>query len=426
MLRLISFVIVALVLVRPGMSQCEDTYRDLLEALSSPICFSSDAANKCHDDSMVMVRLEIARQRLLTMSQLPSDLTDIRESASVDLAECYRSLQRQRTLDGAIPDIESLATSTLDATPALYKLANQNTESLTRDENEALADLAVRVSMEVIQGLANAYEASEERTGYRKTFRQMRSATRDKFRSVVSSRYQNSRETEKMIEVDLQGSFGAYRTADWLTMKNVSGQDLHDCTLFVDLHGWHGDESEYLNRGDSHVHFVRHWPADATIIAPYPSTSVAGVASDQSIDFIDKLDVFALSRDLQQHVQYQYVGENYDSDLRAHLESVAPQFQGTWYRYDTNFFINDGFYCYFSGNQAIPASQVSMRLPEGFKDFTWQLSDRRFGVGSENAQNFRDESFNSAGVPQFIELEFHFPHSEFKHTVRWDEVAVGK
>ncbi len=74
MIRVFSFAIVGLFLVRTAVAQCENSYRDLLETLASPVCFSAEFAQDRHDDPIVMVRLEIARQRLLTMSELPADL----------------------------------------------------------------------------------------------------------------------------------------------------------------------------------------------------------------------------------------------------------------------------------------------------------------------------------------------------------------
>lgn len=403
--------------------QDNDRYPAMLDALASPIFFDSDNARDAHKDNVVMVRLEMARQRLNGMDAVNAELVSVKQTVTQLLDQCHWSMENLRRLDNSYPDIEGLASKTLKASPGLYTLSTEKDPQLSQDQKLALADLTVKVVGETFKAISNAYEASEERENYRNTYRKMREKAVEEFREIAGNRYTSPTAESSALSVDVSGSFDAYYNADWLVLKNTSGKDLTDCTLVVVLSGWHGADD--VRAGDSHIHYVRTWPKDKEIIAPYPSTSHSGFARNESVDIIDTVDIKLYSKELTDEIHYQYSGENYDADLKAHWEKMSPSFYGKWYRYDTNIFLDDGFYCYYTGKGSVPIHQVSLVLPEGYEQFKWTLKKHSFGEGENYAQAFRDTSFNAAGAPRKVEIVLRFKHSDFTHSVSWDPVQVS-
>lgn len=404
----------------------DDSYRKFAVVLSSPIHENQNDLTRCYDDNALILRLEIARQTLNMSHTIHPSLNQLKLNASRHLEECKRSLDRQRSLGSQVPDFEGIVSKTINAAPGLNKVVQRDTESLSELESQALAELATKAVFEIATAIGNAYEISQEKTNYRENFRALRKEIKNQFTQITREQYANvPYASSDALSVDLQGSLDSYYTEDWLEMRNISGKTLTDCTLIVTTTGWHNGSSDLYS--ETHVHYVNSWSPGTYMTASYPSQVHTGIASNISIDVIQTVRIDLFSDELRDNIEYTYHGDNYDNDLKAKMEKIAPSFYGSWYRYDTNYFLNDGWNCHFTGAATIPASHVRIRASNGSQEvaIVWNLKSNRFAPGSSNSRFFQDERFQAIR-PNNVEMDFYFPHSDYVYSINWDEVTIRK
>jgi hypothetical protein len=146
-----------------------DDYATLAASLASPIFRSLEAAQQGHHDTAVMLRLEIARQRLKSMIRVAPELATVRASALDYLDKCHSSMEEQRRLDGRMPDFADLAGKALRASPALVR-RDPATGKLTQTDQRAVEEFVAKVAQEGVKLLINAWQSSTERETYRRNY----------------------------------------------------------------------------------------------------------------------------------------------------------------------------------------------------------------------------------------------------------------
>jgi hypothetical protein len=172
-----------------------DDYQTLADALATPIFVNLDGALRGFSDSVVMVRNEMAYQRLKGLGTASGNLANIRNTAQGSLQECNRGMEELRRLNrGTIPDISGIASKAIAASPALMRERDEKTNKLllTPSDQKAIEDLAVKGLSEVFSTVVNAWQASGERDKYRGSYRASLQAGL-MLPSAVQNRYQDKR-----------------------------------------------------------------------------------------------------------------------------------------------------------------------------------------------------------------------------------------
>jgi hypothetical protein len=168
----ITSVITFVIILAIGEPARADEYPTLARSLASPLFNNWDEANKGLDDSAVILRVEIARQRLMSLIALPADLSSVHTNSLVRLNACNRSMEELRRLDKRMPDFAGIAGKALNASPALFRDKDPETgeTQLTPGDQEAIVALAVKGAEEIFKAGLNAWQASGERDNYRTNY----------------------------------------------------------------------------------------------------------------------------------------------------------------------------------------------------------------------------------------------------------------
>ena len=401
-------------------AQVDEHYARIAEALASPIYFDVESARNSHADTTVMLRMEIARQRLMEISPSKSDLLSARSMLLRNLDACHSSMENLRRLNQYVPDVEGLAKRTIFAAPGLYKQYQE--QDLTKDDEKALGDLAGKAVVEVIGGIVNAYNVSTERTAYQEAYLKTRTAGVKAISDLCSDAYRSTSAGASLaLAVEVDGSWNNTFSSDWVKLRNDTGRDLTHCTFFVSLAGTNAKTGS--SETDGHVHYLAKWPAGKWTYAPYPSRAASGIATNESVDSIDKIQVTLLSDQASGTLDHPYVGAEHDDDVRRWVTSVLkPKFSGSWYNYTNHTFYDNGFELSYEGElSSFPASSVTVKITEGSleKSLTWNLSDGTMSSGFLGKRYLSDARFNGWN-PDRVEVTISFPKSSYQHALVWN------
>lgn len=400
-------------------AQVDDDYTVLASALSSPLFTSVKSADHGYADAVVLLRMEIARQKLREMVSPPPGLGAIRDSALRTLDACHRSMERLRELDKYMPDIERLARDALKSTPALYREVAG--KPLTASDTNAIADLAVGIIVETGRALFNAYEMNAERRAYRSAYDETRRGARLLLAQACAAQYRGvPTATFDVLKVDLDGSWNNTFDCDWLSLRNDSGKDLTKCTILVELDGWNAKSG--ARETDSHVHYINRWPADMWLFGRYMARNDRGIADNESVDTIETVTFSVYSEQYRNHITYAYVGKEFDTDVERFVkQDLKPKFTGGFRSYDSHLIFDNGFHLAYEGTlTSIPLSYVTVKIIEGTatKAIRWSIDGERMSAGSWG-KTFSDERFNGWN-PDKAEITLEFPHSDYHHVLYFD------
>jgi len=410
-----------LLLLAPTAPAADKAYLTLAESLASPLFQTTDEANKTYTDPGVMLRMEIAWQRLQVMTAVPLELTAIRTNALQTLDTCHTSMLKLRELNNNIPDIEGVAKKTLTAAPGLVKAARK--KNLDKNDKQAVNELALKVGAEIFNAVVNSYKTSSEMANYRTAYARTRSRAYSDLGKVFLSQYKNvPRAKGGTLGVSITGSWCNTYTCDWVSLRNDSGKDLTNCTLFVMLSGTNAKTGQ--KESDSHLHFVANWPKGKLLYARYPSRVNSGLAQNESVDCIRSAKIVLASDQYTDEISYTYEGKHLDSDLkRSVTDRLKPAtFTGRWYNYESHRIYNNGFQLTYNGSlPSFPASYVTVTVKEGVreKSLRWRIANQRMSFGAAGKQWLSDDAFNSFKNPDSVLVQLEFPNSTYKHELFW-------
>ncbi len=228
-----------------------------------------------------------------------------------------------------------------------------------------------------------------------------------------------------LLSVDIDGSWNGYFESDWVYYTNISGRDLTNVTLSVQLKGRHGARG--VTNGDSHLHYVAKWPAGATKIARYMSTGASGIAYDESVDQVDTLTYKLFSNEWKQQKDVQYTGKAYDEDVKRYCDDIIT-LKGSWHDRDGHLLLNTGLLLQ-NGEKgySFPCASVSMTVSRGvlFQQTHWTMADGLFPSGTSdflvgNSRYFSSTAFSGLGRPAVVAVVLEFPYSAYKHELTWE------
>jgi hypothetical protein len=422
MKRFIALAVVLLVTAPRAQAQ-DGAYREIVESLASPAYFEFEESKNGHSDTMVMLRLEQARQRLNGVRNWPAALAPYRLSLIDKLESCRRSLAELRRLDQRMPDFEGIVSRGLEAGPGLIKVVkSRDLNGLNQDEQMAVAKFAVRVGAEVIGSVVNAYNASAERNSYQRSYDRIRRDAVAAVNKACPDQYAGvERAKGKALEVGVSGSWCNTFINDLLYLRNDTGKDLTNCTLLVTLNGFHAksDQREY----DNHVHYVAHWPAGKWLYLTYPSRAKSGIATNESVDIIESVAVSLYSKQCWDKIDYTHAGMNHDDDVKRNVEADLPgeKFSGSWYHYDNHTFFNNGFKFQYNGRLSyFPVWSVTVKAKRGNVERAVRFSINARRMAKGEGMWLSHAGFNVFnGRPETVEVEFEFPRSAHRHSVFW-------
>jgi membrane-associated protease RseP (regulator of RpoE activity) len=484
----------------------------IAQAVASPLTSDPADAKKAYTDAAVMLRTEMARQRLQPLTPGSPELSHTRTKILQYLEACHRSLEELRRLDKKLPDIEAITAKALAASPALVRTDPQ-TGGLTRQDDRAVSELGAKLITEGISLVADAWNASSERESYRANYRRARiealaladlaakrctgrkpvdaygvgltyhvaddalvvdealaggpaakaglragdriiaidgkpigkpaagaaerpdsgtlRGNRDSKVKITYSRGGALRTAEiartvlieniPLLEIDLDGSWNGIFSADILTLRNASGEDLTNCTLLVDIQGTTGDSD--LQVHERHLHYVGRWPADEFRTARYQASTVSGIAGNESVDRVGRIVISLYSDQFRDMMIYEYAGTAaFEEDVNHYIDRIEREQTFSLTFNPDNLLGDAGVRLTHSGAfDFIPDPKVTVTLRQGntVTSQNWRSNGQRWKTGSLATAVLKHPSFNGMN-PDAADLELQYPGSSRKCKLHWD------
>jgi hypothetical protein len=488
-----------------------DDYATVAAAVASPLVNRPEDLDKAYTDAQVMLRIELARQRLQSAS-IEADLAVPHKNILTYLDVCHRSMEEIRRLDGNVPDLEKIAKKALTASPALVR-TDPGTGALTKADAAAVDDLIGTLTIEGVKLIADAWNISSERDNYRNRYRLVRkealslaevakkrstaqppvaygvgiavrfadsavlvdeaiagspaatagirkndaivavngehvqrtgsngavidrealSALRGPRDTTVKLTYsrdgvQKTAELPRsysykpdVLDIDLDCSWNATFPHDGLTLRNTSGADITRCTLRVTLVGMHSDSDTIVR--EQHIHYVHHWPANASRYARYRSSSAEGIASDESIDRIRGLVIELYADQFRDTIEYDYAGTPaYRGDIDRYVNLIEKNQKFTLRHLGASVLSDAGVSVRHDGTFTFlpePTFVVTLRRGKDARSMTWKGSGKRWDSGLLSTVTMSHASFNGM-QPDRIDIDMQFPGASKKTSLSWN------
>lgn len=216
-----------------------------------------------------------------------------------------------------------------------------------------------------------------------------------------------------LLNVDVNGSFDGFYSSDFAFVTNVSGQDLTNVLLFVDLKGKHGANA--VDDSDHHLHCVKNWGKNETRVLRYMSTSASGIASNESVDQLTNLQFRIYSDQFTQTENCIYTAEAFTEDVERYVTDL--QLTAKWYSYSNDHLLyNSGVTIKTANGTSFPATAVTITVSSGVqsKSFKYNIGNDVF----DGEEYFSHVDFNGMTVDR-IDVSFHLPYTDHTIDVYW-------
>jgi len=229
----------------------------------------------------------------------------------------------------------------------------------------------------------------------------------------IAARYAGpAREAGPALKVDFDEAWGPIGPADWLTLTNASGAELHNATVLVEVRGESGDVARS-------VHFVPVWKSGAAIDASYTvgDESLGFPVGRQTVPNVAGVTVSLWSEELREEgIAYRYLGAEHDADVarycaamrvRARFRPFQPGF--VW---DTQ----RGMELWLDGIAALPSPRITATFRRGADRRTWYWDFPRWDEGERKVL---DAGKALPWDPEEVTVEVSFPRTGHKFVTRW-------
>jgi hypothetical protein len=150
-----------------------DEYSTIAGAVASPLVSKDEDLDKVYADGQVMMRAELARQRLQSVSPAGSELSAARRNILQQLESCHSAMEEIRRISGKLPDYEKIAKKAIEASPALVR-TDPATGDLTQDDQNAVEELAGTLIKEGLKVVVDAWNLSKQCDNYCNHYRSAR------------------------------------------------------------------------------------------------------------------------------------------------------------------------------------------------------------------------------------------------------------
>jgi hypothetical protein len=142
-----------------------DEYSTIAGAVASPLVSNAEDLDKAYADGQVMMRIELARQRLQSVSPSAPELSAARRNILQQLESCHSAMDEIRRISGKLPDYEKIAKKAIEASPALVR-TDPATGDLTHDDQNAVEELAGTLIKEGLKVIVDAWNLSKQCDNY--------------------------------------------------------------------------------------------------------------------------------------------------------------------------------------------------------------------------------------------------------------------
>jgi hypothetical protein len=388
--------------------------------VASPLFVDLDAATAGLTDQAVLLRQEVARQRLTGLRGADLATATLLTSLQPELATGAAQLEELRRRDASVPDIAGLVGRTVMASPALYRA--WQSETLAAPDRPVVQDLAGKLLMEGVKLGWNTWCASEARDGVTASYRRSRRLGVD-LEPTVAALHHDAKRLETDVVLDVDGSWNGWFRSDEIRFVNPTPHTLTNVFLFVEVVGWHG-AGEERNR-DRHLHCVERWGSGERHLACYLASSAGGMAKDQSVDQIDSVRWALFADGFRAEGRTQYTGAMHDADVAAWVDRM--EFVGRWFRLENNLLYDDGMMFTRKDGARFPCSGITVTARRGEREVSraWSFRSRLYPAGElqdhlfwSGDRHHGHPDFNRID-PEAIVVELSFPRSAHRHRLQF-------
>jgi hypothetical protein len=396
----------------------EDLCR-MASAVATPFDDSAATGRKWYENELVLIRNEMAYQALRDLAPSGS-LVSTHGVLHEKLVATHLAMRSLRDGGAFDIDVEGVAENLLNSSPALWKKAVDR--PLTRDDQQAAAELLVKLGVEGGKWLWNEFRLSQKKADYLAACADLRATSKQAIRDACEVAYQEaplSAAADFAFEVD--ASWSESFVADYVYVRNDTGKDLTQCTLFIRLQGKtaKGDQDEF----DLHLHYLPLWRAGEVISMIYPGRTWEGFATNQSVCTLTEVGLTYYAQQQRGYQRYLYKGTPYDEDVKRYLEDIVkPTFRGM-VDADGGFFDTTPYFeaTFEGGLDRFPTDTASIRFKQGTREETLHWNWRGYWrSGSAGEQEFKSEEIRNFPQAEEVELTIGFPESDYKYVVTWN------
>jgi hypothetical protein len=225
---------------------------------------------------------------------------------------------------------------------------------------------------------------------------------------------------ETLLDIDFDGSWNATFPDDRLALRNSSGAELTHCTLLVEILGAQGDSDKLVH--ERHLHYVERWPANQWRYARYRSSVAKGVATDESIDRTQRLNIELYSDQFRDTIAYQYAGTAaFESDVNRYVDQITRDQRFSLTFTGENLLSHAGVGLRHDGKFGfVPDPTVTVTLVQGNTSVTntWPSTGKTWKAGFWSDKSLHDSSFNGLN-PERVDVVLQYPGATKPSKYSW-------
>jgi hypothetical protein len=210
------------------------------------------------------------------------------------------------------------------------------------------------------------------------------------------------------IGIDLDESWGPVGPADWLTLSNASGVDLHRCTVLVELRGRSGDIARDL-------HFVPAWPSGVAIYGKYGlgTQMLDETVGRQTVPGVEVVTISVWSDELsQESIVYPYAGAERDRDIARYCDGMQVQAQYRPFVRGLLWNTERGVSVTLKCVTALPSPRITVTFFQGGTALAWYWDFPRWDEGE---QKTLDTGGKLPWDPELFKVVVSFPGTSYTH-----------
>jgi len=229
----------------------------------------------------------------------------------------------------------------------------------------------------------------------------------------IAARYSGPpRKAGPALKIDFDESWGPVGPGDWLTMSNVSGGDLHDATVLVEVRGEAGDVARS-------VHFVPSWRAGTAIDARYTGgdESLGFPVGRQTVANVASVTVSLWSEELRQEgIAYHYLGAEHDADVARYCAAMRVRARFRPFQTGIVWDTQRGMELWLDGIAALPRPRITATFRRKADVRAWYWDFPRWDQGERKVL---DAGKALPWDPEEVTVEMSFPRTGHRYVTRW-------
>ncbi len=231
----------------------------------------------------------------------------------------------------------------------------------------------------------------------------------------IAARYAGPpRKAGPALRIDFDESWGPVGPADWLTLSNATGGDLHNATVLVEVRGEAGDVARS-------VHFVPSWRDGTAIDARYTGgdESLGFPVGRQTVPNVAGVTASLWSEELtQEAIVYTYAGAEHDADVARYCAAMRVRARFRPFRPGIVWDTQRGMELWLDGIAALPSPRITATFRRGVDRRAWYWEFPRWDKGERKVL---DAGKALPWDPEEVVVEVSFPRTGHKYVTRWPQ-----